>query len=288
MVKRIRKRVSKESKGPADAQENGGEDQGDLSFEQQIDALGADRVTEVIGSGVKAVVGNRGLLLGAMVAVIAIMVGVYVVQSGDDDAKATASTSFNDGAEALSAVVAPEPIDDKTPAKPLEGEARTKQLSKAFKAFESTQSLYSESPVSVLAMLGTATTQREMGKFAQAAELYGKVSADQRTTPFVKAIALQGQAVSFENAGKVPEALKTWAALGEFDKSGFGLIAGMQRGRLLEKTGKLDEAKTVYAGLRDDHKDALNLFTFRETKATLDRSLMRLGVTPDTTVKKAN
>ena len=278
MVKRIRKRVQKdENTNPEESAVDAREEGQPLSFGEQLDELSGDGVTSAIASSVKVVAENRGVVITAAVLLIGSFVGVYFMQSNRDAGAAVAAAAFHDGAEAFEKVVAPESSDPKTPPKALEGEARSAQLTKAQKAFSATQTTYSTNAISTLAALGEAGTQLELGATDKALALYGKVTEAGGTELFVKAIAVQGQAVAHERKGDSKAALASWKTLEELNSAAFGLLAGMQQGRILESSGDLKGARDLYSKLKTAHSADLDKFAFRETKSRIERSLARLG-----------
>jgi hypothetical protein len=92
-----------------------------------------------------------------------------------------------------------------------------------------------------------------------------------------KSIALQGKAAALESTGDTDGAIAAWKAMGDLNTEAFGLMAGLQQGRILEAAGSGDAARALYKALDKEHAEALKDLSNREFRANLDRRLARLG-----------
>ena len=128
-----------------------------------------------------------------------------------------------------------------------------------------------------LATLGQAGAQVDLGKPKDAVALYDAVLADATTERLARATALQGKATALEAAGDAAAARAAWGELGALDPQAYGLMAGLQAGRLLEKMGKTAEARSHYEKLQKDFDAALGEFAGRAYKAEIERRLGQLG-----------
>lgn len=281
MVKRIKKRISKqdeiagngEGAEATDAEGEGAATGG--GFRAELDTLGEDQFTRKVAGGVSWVVDNRGLLIAggviAAIAVIAIVIFQNRKQSGSEEA----ATAFYDAAEAYGATVGtPQPGSEDTA---LTAEERKGKLEAAQQGFARTRETYNEQRVVTLTLLGEASARLDLGDAEAAAKLYSDAAARNDIDPFARAIALQGKAAALESTGDLAGAIEAWKALEGIDQGAFGLLAGMQTGRLLEAQGKSDEARALYERIKADHSAVLESLPNRGLKADLEKRLGRLG-----------
>lgn len=285
MVKRIKKRIPKqddeletgEGTGEAAADLADAPPAGDLRAELQ--SLAEDDFTRKVAGGFQWMIDQRNLLIGAGV-VLAIGAIAYVTMSHTkESATQEAAAAFYDaartyidaqgGEEAAAPGVAPAPA--------LSPEERTKRVTKAAAGFESTKQAYADKKIAVLATLGQAGAQVDLGKPKDAVALYDAVLADASTERLARATALQGKAAALEAAGDPAAARAAWSELGALDPQAYGLMAGLQAGRLLEKAGKAADARAHYEKLQKDFEAALSEFSGRAYKAEIERRLGQLG-----------
>jgi len=161
--------------------------------------------------------------------------------------------------------------------KALEGEARTGQIERARDAFVAARNRHGDSPVAALARLGEAGANYDLGKYEAALKAYAAVLASPEIDPFARAVALQGKAAALESSGDDEGALKSWRSLEALDKKAYGVLSGLQVGRILEAQGKRAEAKTHYEALQKSHEEALKSLAHSRTRADIERRIERLG-----------
>ncbi len=285
MVKRIKKRIAKQDdeleagegtgEAPIDAED--ALPAGDLRAELQ--SLAEDDFTRKVAGGFQWIIDQRTLLIGAG-AVVAIGAIAYALMNRtQESATQEAAAAFYDAArtyidaqggdEAVAPGVAPAPT--------LSPDERAKRVAKAEAGFASAKQAYADKKIAVLATLGQAGAQVDLGKPKDAVALYDAVLADASTERLVRATALQGKAAALEAAGDPGAARAAWSELGALDSEAYGLMAGLQAGRLLEKAGKAAEAKAHYEKLQKDFEAALSEFAGRAYKAEIERRLGQLG-----------
>ncbi len=283
MVKRIKKRVTKQPE-ETEAEVGGLDEQGAddasaapsaSSFRAELESLGEDEFTRRVAGGVSWIVDNRGLIITGVVLAAAAVIAIVVFQGQKRSGSEEASTAFYDAAETYGEAHARPAPGSTEPT--LTPEQRKAQVEKAQQGFARTRTTYGETPVAALAALGEATTQLELGDAAAAAKLYDAALGDTDLEPFAKAIALQGKAAALEQTGDLAGAVETWKALEGLNRDAYGLLAGMQMGRLYEAQGKGGEAKALYERVKTDHAASLDELPNRGLKAELDKRLARLG-----------
>jgi hypothetical protein len=144
------------------------------------------------------------------------------------------------------------------------------QIEKKFAAFADD---YQGDQIEVPALLNQAQLayQKAQGKIEelnQVASLYADIAAKSQLDPFVRAIAVQNQAVCFENAavlasadiqaGFWTKASTAWAQLEKIDAGIYGLYAKINQARVLEAKGDLAQAKTLYQTIQTQNKADLD------------------------------
>lgn len=287
MVKRIRKRVAKnENTAPDAAEDLGGEapdapevagtpEEQAANFRAELESLGEDDFTRTVAGGVSWVVENRGLIIAGIGIAAAVVVAILVMQGQKTSGTEEAATAFGDASKTYLEAV--QPAAPGSEEKTLSAEERTARIEKAAQAFERTRQAYGDSAISHLSALGEASTRMDLGDTAKALTLYDQVLGAPKLTPMTQAMALQGKASALEDKGDIDGAIGAWKALEGVDKDAFGLMAGMQTGRLLEGQGKGAEAKALYERIQADHAANLDQLANRALKADLERRIARLG-----------
>lgn len=281
MVKRIKKRVVRKEDTPeAEGLDGASGDElpempDEAGIRAELDALAQDDFTRQIAGGFGWVLDNRGLILAGIGLAAAAAIAIFVFQNSRQASIEEAAAAFSDAADTYQeAVERPAPGSD---AKPLTDDEKKARVEKAQQAFARVQGAYAESPVSALAALGEANAQLDLGNAAAAIPLFDKALARPELEPLAKAVALQGKAAALESTGDVAGALEAWRAVEGIDKKALGLLAGMQMGRLLESSGKADEARKLYERLQTDYEADLAQLSNRALKADLERRLAQLG-----------
>ncbi|MCB9539650.1 MAG: tetratricopeptide repeat protein [Myxococcales bacterium] len=285
MVKRIKKRIPKqddeletgEGTGEGSAELDDAPPPGDLRAELQ--SLAEDDFTRKVAGGFQWMMDKRYLLVGVGAVAIIGVFAYAMMHRTKESATQEAAAAFYDaartyidaqgGEEATAPGVAPAPA--------LSAEERNKRVSKAAAGFEATKQAYGDKKIAVLATLGQAGAQVDLGKPKDAVALYDAVLADATTERLARATALQGKATALEAAGDAAAARAAWGELGALDPQAYGLMAGLQAGRLLEKMGKTAEARSHYEKLQKDFDAALGEFAGRAYKAEIERRLGQLG-----------
>lgn len=278
MVKRIKKRVVRNEDTP-ETEAPTGDDLPDLPEEAgiraELDALAQDDFTRQVAGGFAWVIDNRGLMLAGVALAAAAAIAIFVFQNSRQASIEEAAAAFIDAAETYQETVErPAPGSE---AKPLTDAEKKTRVEKAQQAFARVQGAYGDSPVSALAALGEANAQLDLGDADGALALFDKALARPELEPLAKAVALQGKAAALESKGDVAGALEAWRAVEGIDKKALGLMAGMQMGRLLESSGKADEARQLYERLQTDYQADLAQLANRALKADLERRLAQLG-----------
>ena len=97
------------------------------------------------------------------------------------------------------------------------------------------------------------------------------------TDAFARSLALQGKAAAQEQKGDIAGALETWKAVEGLDRAQYGLLSGVQVGRLLEGQGKGAEARTHYERLQKDFSAALDEMANRPLKVEIERRIAALA-----------
>ena len=278
MVKRIRKRVSKkESESTDAADEVLNPEDAPTGLRAELASYGEDNFTRQIAGSLGWMLDNRGILItGTALAAVAV-IAVTVMNSQERSAKAEAASSFHLAANGYSEIVLPTSANPGEDAKKDDSAERTKKLEKALRDFSQTRATYGSNPIVTLAELGEAGTSADLGKHDEAIKLYDAALNRQGIDSMTKLIALQGKASALENKGDSTGALAAWKTVGDLDTQAFGVLAGLQQGRILEATGKGDEAHTLYKAIEKDHAKALEEMSNREYRAELDKRLSRLG-----------
>lgn len=298
MVKRIKKRVPKknqagaaESAGAApiaaenaaaaasadDGQAAGAEASAPPpanTFRAEIESLAEDDFTRTVAGGVGWVAENRTLIIGGIGLAIAAVAVILVMQGQKTSGLEEAATAFNDAAETYVEAVRPPAPNSDTPA--LTDDERKARIEKAAGAFERSRTTYADQPIVGIAALGEANSKLALGDVDGALSLYEE-SLKAELPPFSRAVALQGKAAALETKGDRQGAMDTWKAVEGVDSAAFGLMAGMQMGRLLEADGKAGDARALYERLLTDHADVLEQLANRTVKADIDRRLALLG-----------
>ncbi len=291
VVKRIKKRIPR---AEGEAPENGAEDEFEdddkpggesatETLEHLSDKLGEVNQDEFVDYGAKAlewVVQHRVKLVGVVVLsiVAATVINQYQKhQRATLEAKASvfleANKNLNDGRQLTAAMTMGE---DKAPKDAPTAEARKASLEKARDGFQTALSDAGDKPLGHISALGLAGTQFELGKLDDALKLYDQVAGDEKLDPIARALAYQGRATVLEAQNKPADAVETWKKIEAMDAKSYGLLVGMNVGRLLEKQGKPADAKAIYVKLQKDQQAVLDQFGNQDAKRELERRLAKL------------
>lgn len=275
MVKRIRKRVAKKDKEGSSPDAVDPENAG-TGLRAELAAMGEDGFTRKIAGSMGWMMDNRGMLIvGLSLAVIAVT-AVYVLNKQERAKSAESAASFHLASSGYTDVILPPPTKPGEE-KAEDPAARQAKIDKARRNFEQTRKTYGADPVSGLAELGEAGAFADLGKHTEALKLYDAVLGRPNLEPMTKYIALQGKAAALESTGDTDGAIAAWKTMGDLNTEAFGLMAGLQQGRILEAAGSGDAARTLYKALDKEHAEALKDLSNREFRANLDRRLARLG-----------
>lgn len=292
VVKRIKKRIPKAEGAETEGEELVEEEVEDdaptetatETLEHLSDKLGEVNQDEFVDYGAKAlewVVKHRFKLVGVFVfAVAAATVSHFVMKSrrGAVEAKAAA---FFEGAKPLNEArnLLPQFVVGATekPKEPLSPEERKKRLEEAATSFGKARDANAGAPLAKVSGLGLAGARFELGKFDEALKLYDEVAGDEKVDPVARAMAQQGRAAALEALAKPAEAIDAWKRLESLNPKSYGLIAGMQVGRLLENQGKTADAKSHYEKVQKDNAKALEHMANADVKRELERRLGRLS-----------
>lgn len=291
MVKRIKKRIPKadgtESEGEElveEVEDDAPEESATETLEHLSDKLGEVNQDEFVDYGAKAlewVVKHRIKLVGVFVFAVGAATAAHFIaksQRGEVEAKAS---EFFDGTKPLAEArnLLPQLVMGATekPKEPLGPEERTKRLEAAAAAFNKAREANSGQPLAKVSGLGLAGARFELGKLDEALKLYDEVAGDEKVDPIARAMALQGRATTLEAQGKPADAIETWKRFEALNPKSYGLLAGMQIGRLLEGQGKAADAKTHYERVQKDNSKALEHMANGDIKRELERRLGRLS-----------
>ena len=273
MVKRIRKRTEKNENTPEVDPDSIGHEDGSSSLRNELAQLGEDGFTRQLASGMAWMAENGVMLSVVAVVVFGGFIGIEAMEGKADADLAEASAAFQAAADAYSDSKA-EAKEGETP-KPAAEVKST--VEKAARDFASARKVYGEGRIATLAGLGEAGAAADLGEYDRAVKLYDGFLADTSIDAFARAIALQAKASAQESAGDIAGARGTWSTLAKLDTKAYGLVAGMQEGRLLEAEGKAAEAVKTYNRLKAEFAADLSGFGNREVKTALDRNLARLA-----------
>jgi predicted negative regulator of RcsB-dependent stress response len=286
MVKRIKKRVAKNEEA-ADVLDGASEPMDEpTSFDQQMDELADDRLTSVLASWTKLIVGNRGLIVVGSVLAVGAVFALQMVEKSQEGSAAEAAQSFQVATESYAKAIPQEfaksgfltpDSDEPKDAKAATPEVVTAALKKADKEFAATETSYSDSAIATLATMGRASAQYDLKNAAGALTHYSKVAQAPVLMPMAKAVALQGKAAAQENEGKLEDALKTWQSIKAVDSSSLGLLAGLQEARILEASKRGPDAVKTYEALQKTYAKLLGDFRNADKKALIERRLQILG-----------
>ncbi len=294
MVKRIKKRIPKAEGEPETGEELVEEDDGPdtpesgesatETLEHLRDKLGEVNQDEFVDRGAKVlewIVKQRLKLVGVFVlAVIAATVLHFAMKAKRGAVEAKAAV-FLDGTKPLAEArnLLPQFVlgGSEKPKEPLTPEERAKRLDEAATAFGKAREEASGGPLGKIAGLGLAGARFEQGKFDEALKLYDELAADEKSDPVARALAVQGRAATLEATNKVPEAIEAWKKFENLDPKSYGVLAGLQIGRLLEQQGKGAEAKAHYERVQKDNATALDHMANADAKREIERRLARLG-----------
>jgi tetratricopeptide (TPR) repeat protein len=282
LVKRIKKRIPKKEEpveagleGETDAE--GALDAGDPDDEAppvdasaELTTLTEDKFTQRTAGVFQWLVDHRKLLL-AGAAVVAVGAGVYLFsQRHSRSASEEAAGAFQAGAT---------PYVDAHRASPESkaADAKKAQIEKAAQEFENTRSTYGDRRVAALATLGLAGAKFDLGQSDEAIKLYDDFLGRPDTDAFARSLALQGKAAAQEQKGDLAAAIETWKAVEGLDRAQFGLLSGVQVGRLLEAQGKGAEARTHYERLQKDFSAGLDEMANRPLKVEIERRVAALA-----------
>ena len=297
MVKKIKKRIEK-TDGELEAGETSVEEVSEgATFDQQMDALAEDQLTTVLASGAKTIASHRGLIIAAAVICLATLGGMQYFDSARNDSSVEAATSFNTASESYlealptffknSRLISTSKQDPAARLAALTaaaaGESSEGQpeklkavLEKAAQDFEQTATNYGGSAVAALAQIGRASTKYDLGDADGAATAYNDVANSPTLLQGPKVVALEGMASALENKGDTEGALKAWETIGSLNKGSFGLMAGLQRGRILVAAGRQGDAVALYRTLETEHKAALESLENTAKKEQLARRIKEL------------
>lgn len=294
MVKRIKKRIPKAEGEPETGEELVDEEEGPESnesgesatetLEHLRDKLGEVNQDEFVDRGAKVlewIVKHRLKLVGVFVVAVAAATVLHFAMKARREALEAKAAVFLDGTKPLGEArnLLPQFVlgaSDK-PKEPLGPEERKKRLDDAAAAFGKAREEAAGGPLGKIAGLGLAGARFEQGKFDEALKLYDEFAADDKADPVARAAAVQGRAATLEATNKLPEAVEAWKKFENLDPKSYGLIAGLQIGRLLEQQGKGPEAKSHYERVQKDNATALDHMANADAKRELERRIARLG-----------
>ncbi len=301
MVKRIKKRIPREDgeiveveveeaedapKGAPTVEELGidpnARRESDVPDNDKLGEVPEDRFTLLTARVVTWVLSKRVVILGAVVLVFAgLMVANFVLKNMQKKTEAAASVFFEaHAAQRESRDVRPPMLmlgQDADEKKELTAEERKARLEKARDTYQSVRAEHPGKPLGRTASMGLAATQLELGKTEEAMKLYEELLADAALDPLSRALALQAKAVGLESLGKSADAISAWKLVEQANPKTYGLLAGLNVGRLLEQDGKTAEAKTHLEKVKLDQAKALESMGSAPFKRELEARLARLS-----------
>ncbi len=274
MVKKIKKRTQRNDElENAEALDLEVADEPETGIRAELEALAEDGFTARTVKGLQWLIDNRVPVIVLLAAVLVGLIGTSVYQRWAREKAETAAAAFRAASEAylkVNGTGAPG-------ASALEGDERKAQLEKARDAFAAARNQHRGSQVALLSQLGEASALYDLGDFDGALNAYNAVLEAPDLDVFTRAVALQGKAAALESKGSAGEAQKAWKALEALDAKAYGMVAGLQIGRILEASGKKAEARAHYEGMQKAHADALKSFSNAQTKRQIERRLEQLG-----------
>lgn len=193
---------------------------------------------------------NRGLVIGGILAAVAVLIGGYYYFQQQDE-KAIGVSASLDSVFTEYAV----PIEGSPELEQLKSNPQLPQPKKTFKTNdEKWQAIYDSAakslsehptgPISKSARLAKSAGALGLKKYDEAITLYEAHLAD-GPDDSTKAPALQGLATAYIGAGKSDKAIETLKKLEEMSEQ-YKPSAKYQQAVLLETSGKVDEAKSLY------------------------------------------
>lgn len=294
MVKRIKKRIPKADGEPETGEELADDEDGPdapesgesatETLEHLRDKLGEVNQDEFVDRGAKIlewIVKQRLKLVGIFVVAVAASTVLHFVVKARREALEAKAAVFLDGTKPLGEArnLLPQFVlgGAENAKEPLTPEERSKRLNDAAAAFGKARDEADGAPLGKISALGLAGARFEQGKFDEALKLYDEFVADEKADPVARALAVQGRAATLEATNKLPEAVEAWKKFENLDPKSYGVLAGLQIGRLLEQQGKGPEAKAHYERVQKDSAAALGHMANADAKRELERRVARLG-----------
>ena len=274
MVKRIKKRVPKETPAQPDATEAEG-------AEVALASADDDEFVQYTAKVIEWLLRYRVALLAMVAAGLVLAAAAAGIMYKMRSDRESASDLFETAADKYHEVLVPpapaEGADGAKEAVVKTDNERRLELEAARVAFEDVRKVHGDRQIAALATVGLAGTEVDLGRSEKAMPLYDEVLAGETLDPFTRSVVLQAKAAALENANKPAEALKAWREVESIDPHAYGLLAGTQIGRLLELTGKNAEALAHYEKVQKDHADALAEIGNRALKGEIEYRAARLG-----------
>lgn len=198
---------------------------------------------------------NRMLVVGSVVVVFIAIIGGYLGLSFLEEQKVDASSSLDPAFASYNALIDGSPeLEALKSAPDIPAPTKTHESPQArWQAVydDATKALASHpsGDISLAAKLTKAAAAAELGKFDEATTLYEEYRAASADGA-MKLVALQGLATTYAAAEKWDDALKALDELGAVE--GYARSAKYQKARILERSGKGDDAKSLYHAILDE------------------------------------
>lgn len=224
-----------------------------------LPALGADAdpFLKVSWDTASWVEENRQIVVGAILLVLVAIIGGYIgleyLESQNVEASATLTPAFEsyntliEGSAEMEAISANPDLD--APEKTYENDK--KRWEDVYAAANVALSKHPNAEIATPAKLAKAAAAVKLGKNDEAIELYKefKGATNDQT---LKPIAVQGLATAYAAAEKWDEAIGALDELAGMGESYAGSVQ-YQKARILERSGKTDQAKELYHKVLDEN-----------------------------------
>jgi hypothetical protein len=210
-----------------------------------------DAVQEVARDFSSYVQDHRGSIVGGVFALVAIGLAIVLGQTYLGTGSAEQAKLLGTAIEIANAQVDATNDEGKDAAGKPVFKSEADRAKKASEAFAAAAKIGPDSSAGRWAKLGQASVLTLSGKAGEAVPLYAATFAAHGDQATLGALALEGQALSLEAAGKVDDALKQLEQLKSYDGSAYKDVAEYHIARIKLVRGDRDGAKVLLKGVYD-------------------------------------